>query len=63
MKACLLPALAMVLPAMACPLPAPVLQQGAVQAQWQVDGGSSITLTKPFAITLRLCPADAIALP
>ena len=54
-------ALAMAHAATACPLPAPALQQGAVQAAWQVDG-PAIQVAKPFAITLRLCPADAVLL-
>lgn len=54
-------ALAQALPALACPLPAPALQQGAVQAAWQVDG-AAIAVARPFAITLRLCPADALLL-
>ncbi len=47
------------LPVAACPLPAPLLQQGAVQAAWQVDA-APITVGRHFAITVRLCPASAV---
>lgn len=46
------------LPAAACPLPPPVLQQGGVQAAWQVDG-APIAVGRHFAIHVQLCPADA----
>jgi hypothetical protein len=47
------------LPVAACPLPAPVLQQGSVQAAWQVDA-APIALGRHFAITVQLCPASAV---
>ena len=42
----------------ACPLPKPALQQGAVQATWQIDA-APITVGRHFAIEVQLCPADA----
>ena len=47
------------LPVAACPLPAPALQQGAVQAAWQVDA-APISVGRHFAITVQLCPASAV---
>ncbi len=47
------------LAAQACPLPAPALQQGAVQASWQVEG-EPIAVGRHFAIEVRVCPADAV---
>ncbi len=49
------------LPAAACPLPAPALQQGGVQAAWQVVG-APIAVGQHFAIELRLCPAETTLL-
>lgn len=50
--------LAAALPAAACPLPAPALQQGEVQAAWQVSG-APIAVGRHFALDVRVCPADA----
>ena len=50
--------LAAALPAAACPLPAPALQQGGVQAAWQVSGGP-IVVGRHFALDIRVCPSDA----
>jgi hypothetical protein len=47
------------LPAVACPLPAPVLQQGSVQAAWQVEA-APIVVGRHFAIQVQVCPADAV---
>lgn len=47
--------------AAACPLPAPALQQGGVQAAWQVVG-APVAVGQHFAIELQLCPADATLL-
>lgn len=46
------------LPAAACPLAAPALQQGEVQAAWQVSG-AAIAVGRHFALDIRVCPADA----
>jgi hypothetical protein len=35
------------------------LQQGGVQAAWQVDG-ESIAVGRHFAIEVQVCPADAV---
>jgi hypothetical protein len=51
--------LCLALPVAACPLPAPALQQGGVQAAWQVDG-APIAVGRHFAIRVQVCPADAV---
>lgn len=42
--------------AAACPLAAPVLQQGAVQVAWQVEGGPAV-VGRHFALVVQVCPA------
>lgn len=42
-----------------CPMPEPALRQDDVQATWRVDG-APIAVGRHFAITLQLCPADAV---
>lgn len=44
-----------------CPLPAPVLEQGALQVAWQVEG-APIEVGQHFTLELRLCPADGVLL-
>jgi hypothetical protein len=55
-------ALALALPALACP-PEPVdgrvLAGEGVTVAWRVEGGAAIPLAQPFALSVRLCPADA----
>lgn len=56
---CLLCLPCLVLPlAKACPLPAPALQQGPVQARWQIDG-PPIAVGRHFVMLVQLCPASA----
>jgi hypothetical protein len=58
-RTALLLLLGVALPAAACPLPPKALQQGAVQAVWQVDG-APIAVGRHFAIVVQVCPADAM---
>lgn len=55
-------ALALALPALACPPEAAdgrVLAGEGVIAAWRVDGATAIPQARPFALSVRLCPADA----
>lgn len=45
--------------AQACPIDGPALRAGEVQAAWSV-AGAPIAVGRPFAIEVRLCPADAV---
>lgn len=53
------------LPAAACP-PGPAdgssLQGKGVVAAWRVDGAAAIPAAEPFALVVRLCPAEAVLL-
>lgn len=61
MKVSLLSLLA-ALPAAACP-PAPAdgrtITGEGVTAAWRVDGATTIPAAQPFALIVRVCPADA----
>jgi hypothetical protein len=41
-----------------CPMSPPALQQGAVQARWQVVG-ASLQTGRHLSLDVQLCPADA----
>lgn len=45
--------------AAACPIDGPALRAGDVQAAWS-PAGAPIAVGRPFAIEVRLCPADAV---